>query len=308
MPTLHTVTLNTGYDDHFHVAGLTAGGVGRVTQFGSVPAGKGVNCARTARGLGLEVVVHALIGEDDRDDFARRLVDEGLDARLVGVPGGTRHNLTLWSEDAVASHAVGPGFTLGDDGPARQLIDTIVSAVRPGDVVTLNGSISQGLPDTIWAHAAHRAIERGARVVVDAQGAAFVAALQVTGLTACKPNEDEVLALTGVTGADDPVTAGLQVMAEAGVAMPIVSLGSGGAAFLADGAVRRLACPVDRPMQAVAAGDAFVAGLVAGLLGGEDTDGCVGWALAVAAAHVAGASVPDLPRAWRQNLTRVHEV
>ena len=172
MPTLHTVTLNTGYDDYFTVHDMLWGGVGRSTAFRSVPSGKGVSCARAALALGLHVHAYALIGEDARGDYSRRLTEEGLPHTLVPVKGSTRHNLTLvdGSGAQVAAHFVAPGYTVDGSQIVEPLLEGLLENVEPGDVVTLNGSIPSGLPQSTWANFARAALAVGARVVVDAQG------------------------------------------------------------------------------------------------------------------------------------------
>src|SRR5699024_9885671 len=139
-------------------------------------------------------------------------------------------------------------------------------------VVTLNGSTPSGLPDDTWAGLARACRERGARVVVDAQQAAFRAALAVPGLTALKPNDDEIVALPGVAEVEPGERVGLALrqLAATGVRIPLVSLGARGVAVLRGDEVVTMACPVENPMQSVMAGDAFVAGLVWGLL--EEAD------------------------------------
>ncbi|RMB61378.1 1-phosphofructokinase family hexose kinase [Tessaracoccus antarcticus] len=294
MPTLRTVTLNTGYDDCFTVHDLSWGGVGRSTAFRSVPSGKGISCARAAHALGVPVRAYALIGESDLPAYSGRLALEGLDHHLLAVPGATRHNLTLidGSGHRVAAHFVAPGYTVDGPDAVRPLLQRLLEDIEGGDVVTLNGSTPSGLPDDTWAGFARDTLEQGARVIVDAQGAAFREALAVTGVLAFKPNDEEILALPEVTAAaaDAQVALALRLLASTGVRIPLVSLGRRGASFLRDGEVVTMTCPVDGPVQSVMAGDAFVAGLVWGLFDGGSDEDCLRHALAAAAAHVAGLS------------------
>lgn len=309
MGMLRTVTLNTGYDDYYTVTGMAWGGLGRMESFTSVTSGKGVSCARAARALGVPVRAYALVGTEDIEHYADRLDAEGLDHHLVPVPGSTRHNLTLidGSGAQVGAHFVAAGFTLTGEDAVAPLIDQVTRDVAPGDVVTLNGSTPTGLPDTTWADLARACLERGARVVVDAQGAAFRALLEVPGLTAFKPNDDEILALPGIAEAavEDRVGLALKQLARTGARIPLVSLGARGVAFLRDGERVSLSCPVDVPVQSVMAGDAFVAGLAQGLLADLGDEECVRRGLAAAAAHVAGCTGEALRSRARENLARI---
>lgn len=323
---LRTVTLNTGYDDYFTVGEPAWGGVAPMHAFRSVCSGKGISCARAATALGVPTVAYALVGADDEGDYSRRLTAEGIEHRLIPVPGATRHNLTLIDAagEKVAAHFVAQGFTLGGPDDVAPLVDTLLADVQPGDLVTLNGSLPTGLPAATWADLARAVIERDAEVIVDAQKEALVAALRVPGVLAFKPNDEEILAIPGVAEADpdDRVAVALDALADAGVRLPLVSLGAAGVAYLdasrpfdqrsqARGWLRErefnqpviASLPVERPVQSVMAGDSFVAGLAWGFSMSQDPTVWLRHALAAAAAHVAGCTGNDLRERAQLNLT-----
>lgn len=312
MGKLRTVTLNPSYDDHFEVADLTWGGVGRVVSYRSQPAGKGVNAGRTAHHLGIPTCVYSLIGRPDLEDFSARLTTEGVEHRLEPVEASTRHNLTLTQVEAstIAAHTVGDGFHLPDRSAADSLFGRLIEETDPGDVVTLNGSLPAGLPPEIWRDLARDVAAAGARVVVDVQFTALARVVEAGRITAAKPNEEELLALPGV-GRDlprrDAVAAALRTLADHDVEYPLVTLGPEGVAHLAGGVVRLSWCPVEVPRKSVGAGDAFVAGLCAALLrpGGPAP---VDLGLATAAAHVAGLERADLRRQVAANLGLIRTV
>ncbi|MHA7861885.1 1-phosphofructokinase family hexose kinase [Tessaracoccus sp. Y36] len=308
MRTLRTVTLNTGYDDYFTVGDPVWGGVAPMHAFSSVCSGKGISCARAAVALGVPTVAYALVGTDDEKDYSGRLTAEGIAHRLVTVPGATRHNLTLIDAagEKVAAHFVAQGFTLSGPADVRPLADALLADVQPGDIVTLNGSTPTGLPATTWADVARAVLERGAEVVVDAQKDALVAALDVPGVLAFKPNDDEILAIPEVAAApqEDRVAVALEVLRRAGVRLPMVSLGARGVAYVQDphGAAEYGSLPVERPIQSVMAGDSFVAGLAWGRLASDEPRRWLRHALAAAAAHVDGRAGSALRERAQLNL------
>lgn len=305
MRTLRTITLNSGFDDTFSVSDVEWGGVERVRSYASVPSGKGVNAARAARALGTPVCAYSLVGEPDLEAFGGALRAEGIEHRLVGVPGPTRHNLTLVPGDGgrIAAHMVAEGFRLADPRPVADLLAEVVADCRPGDVLSCNGSVPVGVPVSVWADAVLRVRDRGVTVVVDAQGEAMLHALQTGAVAVATPNEQEVAQLPGA-GTD--VAAALSALAGYGVSAPVVTLGARGAAFLHDGVVRRASCPVAHPRVAVGAGDAFIAGACSALLR-EATDPAelVSAGLAAAAAHVGGLSGAAFAQESERNLARV---
>lgn len=309
MSVLRTLTLNSGFDDTFTVSGLDWGGVGRVRAFRSLPSGKGVNAARAAAALGVPVCAYSLVGRDDADTFAAQLRAEGIEHRLVAVAGSTRHNLTLVPEsaDRVAAHLVAEGFRLPDARPVEALADRLLQECRPGDVVSCNGSVPAGVPGTVWADVVAALRDAGAIIVLDVQGEAMRHALAAGPIALAKPNESEIAALPGVDPeGSDPVADALQSLAGSGVAHPVVTLGAAGAAFLRGGRVRRAACPVERPVVAVGAGDTFLAGVCAAIIAGrEDSADLVASGLAAAAAHVAGLTGEGLRAGYEQHLGRV---
>ncbi|GAA4888556.1 1-phosphofructokinase [Tessaracoccus lubricantis] len=308
MRTLRTVTLNTGYDDYYTVGDPVWGGVAPMHAFRSVCSGKGISCARAAVALGVPTVAYGLVGGDDWYDFGSRLKHERIPHRLVAVPGGTRHNLTLVDAtgEKVAAHFMAQGFTLTGPDDVRPLVDAVLADVQPGDLVTLNGSTPTRLPATTWAGLARAVLDRGAEVVVDAQKDALVAALDVPGVLAFKPNDEEILAIPEVAAADeaDRVAVALDVLRRAGVRLPMVSLGEHGVAYAdPDGSPRRASLPVERPVQSVMAGDSFVAGLAWGRFASDEPADWLRHALAAAAAHVAGFAGQDLRSHAEFNLT-----
>jgi len=305
MQMLRTVTMNTGYDDYYTVSGLSWGGRGTQHRFEAVCSGKGISCARTATALGIPHVAYGLIGRADHDAFSARLTAEHIAHRLFPVPGTARHNLTLVDAtgERVAAHFMAAGYSFDTTDVVDPMVDAVLAETTAGDVVTLNGSTCAGLPSTTWADLASGLIARGARVIVDAQGAALNDALRVPGVLAFKPNDDEIMAIPEVAASDDPVGTALGRFRAAGARLPLVSLGGEGVAFLdASGARIHASCHVDAPVQSVMAGDAFVAGLVRGVFASDDVSDWVRHGLAAAAAHVAGLTGDALLRRADENL------
>lgn len=285
--TLRTVTLNTGFDDAFDVDDVRWGDVSRATSFTSLPAGKGVNLARTASFLGVSPVVYGLVGGDDLALFGGSLETCGLRAELEPVDAPTRHNLTLVAESVAdpAAHFVGPGYRLADPGPADRLAVRVAADAVAGDIVTLNGSLPVGVPSTYWKDLATAVLATGAEVVIDIQGEALRQMLGTADLLAAKPNEHECAALPSARGRTGPTiaTGALRDLAEGGVAIPMVTLGSQGVAHLVDGRAVRSWCPASARVL-VGAGDAFLAGFCVAVVEGDRSP--IDLALAAAAAHI----------------------
>ncbi len=103
------------------------------------------------------------------------------------------------------------------------------------------------------------------------------------------PNTDEAAVLTGW---DDPVRQA-ERFAAAGVGAVVITCGDAGSIMLS-GATRWRAAAYAMPYQGgTGAGDAFVAGAIAGLLAGEDLAGALRWGSAVGASCVRSVSATD---------------
>lgn len=307
--TIRTVTMSPGFDHVVHVDQMSPGGVARVLAWDTLAAGKGVNVARAASELGAECVAYSLVGESDRNQFVDSIAECGASAEVVAVPGRTRQNLTLaiGESDAIAAHAVGQRLS-ANDHYANRLIASVVEQTQPGDIVSFNGALPQGVRPEIWSEAALAVTERKATVVADVQGAALIAVLESGVAKMAKPNEEEAQELPISSEAGNSAAA-VFWMRDQGVADPIVSVGAGGVLHLVDGSVTRSWCTVAVPRVVVGAGDAFVAGYCATL----DNSAVVGHdpidiGLASAAVHVCSEQFGDRPRAVLEVAARVqHE-
>jgi 1-phosphofructokinase len=316
---IRTITLNTGFDETFLVSETSPGGVADVLERTVQPSGKGVNAARALVALGIPTRVYGLVGRAESRVFAHRLADQGIDSTLIEVDGETRRNLTLLSlrEGLPAAHFRAPGFSLTGEGPIEAMLDRLRVECERADVVSLHGSTPVGLPVRTWARFARLARERGAHLVIDIYGQALPTALAEGGATLCKPNQEEMRVLPdAVSGSvEASARAALRWMDDHGVHLPLVSLGARGVMFHEDGNVFSAMVPVAKPKFLVGAGDACIAGLIAGLTRpGAARVSIAAEGVSTAAAHVEGCRGPALAQRARelkrlvtiQNLGRIN--
>lgn len=298
---IRTITLNTGFDETCVVSETLRGGVAELRERSVQPSGKGVNAARVLLSLGIPTRAYGLVGRADSDLFARQLADEGIESSLVGVEGATRRNLTLLSlrEGLPAAHFRAAGFSLGDDSAVATLLDRLRDECREGDIVSLHGSTPAGLPAHTWQRFARVARERAAKLVVDIYGPALPMTIADGGATISKPNQEEMRVLPGANTEpiDQAARNALRWMHANGVELPLITLGARGVMFLDDGRFAIATVPVSRQRLLVGAGDACVAGLIAGLTRRRATPMRIAAeGVATAAAHVEGCRGPALAK------------
>jgi 1-phosphofructokinase family hexose kinase len=282
---IRTVTLNTGFDELFTVSALDFGGVSDLREHRTLASGKGINAARTIAALGEPVKAYGLIGRADRDRFQSLLERDGVETALVPIDAPTRRNLTVLdlASGRPAAHFRAPGFTLDDPAPVDALLAELENDVQPGDLVSLHGSLPEGLDPRTWARLGRTALDRGAVLLLDLYGEPLLHALDLP-VALAKPNEEEIRIFPEVTGPDDA----LRYLAARGIALPVVSRGAEGLSFLIDGRIGTARLAVEKPRFLVGAGDACMGGFLVARQRGLGGLEAVRFAVAVAAAHVAG--------------------
>ena len=263
------------------------------------PGGKTVNVARWLAIRGATVACGGLLGEDNAVMFEKELKKYGVKDRFVRIPGSTRVNEMFVTpngsfkvnrpafpgmrNDGVLAVAVAERIGLGrcDGG----------DAAATQDVVILSGSLPKDWPADTYRHLVEAAKRTGAKVVLDASGAALVEGVKAHP-DVIKPNAEECEALIGFVPktADDfnRAMAALKAFCD----YPIISDGGAGCWF--DGTF--VPAPKVEVLDTTAAGDTLLAEWCwrrFGGLGGSDVGR---WAVAAgsAACTMPGGTPPDV--------------
>ncbi|WP_342154193.1 1-phosphofructokinase [Methylorubrum sp. SB2] len=293
-----TLTLNPAIDQTVTLDALNPGSVHRARSVWSDAGGKGVNVACCLADWGLPVSATGVLGQDNAAPFEQVLAAKGIDDRFVWIPGQTRTNLKLLDAGTAETTDINlPGLEFGPS--TLEAVRAVLSELaQDGSLVVLAGSLPRSAPPDTYARLTGELRARGARVVLDASGPALAAALAAgPGALpqAIKPNRHELEEWAGQSLTDPAalLDAARRLQAS-GIALVCVSLGEDGALFVSgDGALRALP-PATEIASTVGAGDALVAGLVAGLHDGLPLPDLARRALAFAAGKLSrtGANLP----------------
>lgn len=273
------VALNAAVDVTYTLPAVRWDETNRVQQVEERAGGKAVNVARVLRVLGRPVTVTGFSGGRTGEEICAELTADGIDHAFVPVPAQTRRTLTIVEADAVTVlNEPGPQIS---DGEWSRFVDHLRSLLGAAEAVVLSGSLPPGVPDNAYAVLSRLAARAGVPAVLDAD--ATTLRLGVAGRPAIvKPNTAE---LARATSSADPL-AGAEELRRAGAESVVVSLGPSG--FLActpDGRWRAMP-PGPLPGNPTGAGDAAVAGLVSGLVGGQPWPERLAHATALSAAAV----------------------
>lgn len=298
-----TLTLNPSLDRTIEVPELVRGALVRASGTRLDPGGKGVNVARALAAHKLPTCAVVPRGGPEGRQLCELLEEEGIDVCAVPVTGHTRSNVSLVEPDGEVTKINEPGGELGQDDLER-IVKAVLDTAATADWVVASGSLPPGVPDTFYRDLGTRLTERGVRFVVDTSGPALTAALGAVP-TLVKPNREELAESVGFgidTLAD--VVRAAEVLRDKGAETVLASLGADGAVLVDEQGVRYGESPVDRGRSAVGAGDAMLAGYLAGGVTGRDAlVEALSWG--AAAVRLPGSRMPG-PSDVDRDSVRVH--
>ncbi|MBU2668022.1 hypothetical protein KOI35_31375 [Actinoplanes bogorensis] len=248
---LLVVGLATSLDRYAWLPTFTAGTINRPTEVLARAGGKGLNAARAAAGLGVEVRSIALIGGETGRTV--KALGHPSDVRFLDSGAETRQCLCLLDAAGVLTEIYEPVRPVPPEvWPSVR--SAVADELAAADLLALSGRVPPGLGDHVLAELVDLAHAAGVPVIVDSDGPALAAAVR-RGPTVVKVNEAEAAAVTG----GGP--AGLRAL---GARSVVVTGGATGARYLGqDG--RELVVTHDAIDGAipVGSGDAFLAGFAA---------------------------------------------
>lgn len=226
----------------------------------TLPGGKGANQAVAARRAGASVALVGAVGTDAFAALALRHA-EAVGVDLTGVrpqadrPTGTA--LIAVAPDGISTIVVSPGAN------AALAADMVPAGLlRPGTTLLLQREV----PDAACFAVARRAVEAGARVILNNAPYAALPAGAVATIDVAVVNRSEMLQLGAAFGlaAAEPIDLARAVSRHAGKTV-VLTLGDAGAVLFDAGAGWRVgALPVD-VVDTTGAGDAFLGAFAAGL-------------------------------------------
>jgi len=248
---------------------LRRGALHRVRNLRELPGGKGVNLARTVRALGGDVVVAGFLAGWNGAKLRELLQDERIAGVFEEVPGETRECHAILDDGAHPTE-------INEAGPEvpQQAWERLLGRLPAGTAV-LAGSLPPGIDDDAFGRLVAGLPEPP---VVDMSGSALATAVSA-GVAMIAPNRAELAALLGRASAsiDDAVA----YYGAHGVPV-LLSLGSEGAAYLADERWRVRAPEVDST-NPVGSGDCLLGAFLWARARGHDVADALRWGVAAGA-------------------------
>lgn len=294
-PTVHVVSPNPAQDRLQVVPHLVIGEVHRATEVVSRPGGKGMIVARGVVRLGGRAALHGFVGGSVGAQISAGCRDLGIEDRHVPIDGETRVTTVIVDSASGASTVVnepGPEVRPSD---VDSLVDGLLQAVRPGDLVVCTGSLPRGAPPDLYARCVSALRGRGALTVVDTSGPALALAVR-SAPDVLKVNEEELRADAGLAGpaedgVDLPTLMGRAL--DAGIGSVIVTRGAAGLSYRSSSEAWDVRSPEVPVVNATGSGDMMLAGFVTALARGDDRKTALRTGAAAGAANAARLE-PDL--------------
>ena len=267
---LLAITPNPTIDRTLHVPQMEIGSVHRAQQVHLGAGGKGLNVARTALTLGVDVLATGPLAGHAGRTVADLAANEGLPTAWHWLSSGeTRTCLLLNHENSDATVINEPGQTWSNDD-WQGLTTHLRQLSRRVQAITFSGSLPPGIPTKAFTALARELATLDRPVYIDTSGQALVATLREPAGLCIKMNRSELAKGLGQTlaGQDDLIEAGKEVL-DRGAALVVVTLGSAGAIAVAPDGWWQVSGPRVKVVSTVGSGDAFLAGLVAAQIQGQ---------------------------------------
>jgi 1-phosphofructokinase len=267
-----TVTLNPAVDRTVTIPNFTAGVVNRVETERSDPGGKGVNVASALADYGPSVAVTGFLGDENATSFEELFALKKIEDQFVRIAGRTRVGIKI--TDPVNHQTTDINFP----GPAPEPDGIVTLMQRLGtldaEYFVLSGSVPPGVSTAIYAQITTMLRTRGRQVVLDTSGEPLRHAIESKPYIV-KPNIHELESLLGESLTDsEAIVKAARKLNSLGIELVVVSMGKEGACFVTADTVITARPPDIEVRSTVGAGDAMVAGIIAGKLEGLTLAGC----------------------------------
>jgi tagatose 6-phosphate kinase len=248
-------------------------------------SGKTINVARVLKTLGQDVQVCVPVGGEGRNVIRTDLQAAGIQAQLVAAASPTRTCVTVIDRsNGTATELVEePGQLTTEE--SQNILKFLKGMIRQARVLVLSGKLAPGVPAGFYADCCSIATTAKVDVILDTRGEPLLGALSLKPKIV-KPNRAELAETLGVVienaaGLRRAITA----LHSRGAQNVVVTIGNEGA-VASDGTSFWKIFPLPiNPVSAIGSGDAFSAGLAAGLAEKEDLIDACRLATATAAAN-----------------------
>ena len=261
-----TVTLNAAVDRTLVVPSLSLGHRHRAPESVTLAGGKGINVARGLRTLGVPVLASGFAGGRNGDAIRDGLSEAAIPFDLVEIEGYSR------TSTAIIDPMAGSQTEINEYGPevspaeAREFSRRLEHLMEYATAVVFAGSLPPNLDESFFVGLVQRSRERGLYTVVDSTPSVLRAVLKANP-SLVSPNQHEAESVVGfdfIEGGD--FIRGLSRLVELGASGACITSPSGHSYLTTEDGIISARAPKVEALSTIGSGDAYLAGLLAGLL------------------------------------------
>jgi 1-phosphofructokinase len=256
-----TVTMNPAIDKTVDIDALERGGLNRIHHVELDAGGKGINVSKTIHELGGTSLATGFIA-GNAGKIIRNVMEEWqIENDFIEVSGETRTNTKVFESSGELTELNEPGPVV-EEKDIKALLEKLLGYAGEDTLFVLAGSVPQGVSKDIYREITNLVHQKGAKVLLDADGELFTNALDAAP-DIIKPNRAELEQYAGMDyiASEQELLSVAQKLMEKGIGTVAVSMGKSGAMFLQEG--YQVKCPglKVKAHSTVGAGDAMVAAL-----------------------------------------------
>jgi 1-phosphofructokinase len=279
---IYTVTLNPSLDYIMHLNCLKINTMNRSIKEEVYPGGKGINVSIVLNHLSMPNKALGFIAGFTGNEIQRLSHHYGINSDFITLDSGnSRINVKLKEVNETEVNGVGPQITPQD---MRELYDKL-SPLQDGDFLVLAGIIPCGVPSDTYKKIMKLLSDRNIHIIVDTTKELLLNVLKYKPFLV-KPNRFELAETFGVElkNEEDLIMYGKKLQ-ELGAQNVLISLGENGAILLtAEGDVLTTTALKGTMINTMGAGDAMVAGFIAGYIKTKNLDTALKLAVAAGSA------------------------
>ncbi|MGY3725120.1 tagatose-6-phosphate kinase [Granulicatella balaenopterae] len=262
-----TVTMNPSIDMSYQLDQFSIDSVNRTTKVLKTAGGKGINVTRVLHQLNEPVLATGIIGGYLGEYLVNQMNEQLIPSDFYKSTQETRNCIAILHQGQQTELLeAGPTFSKEEE---LSFIDHYTNLIKDVSVVTISGSLPQGLDSDFYTKLIKIAQEKAIPVLLDTSGKALIHSLKNTHAKPflIKPNQHEISELL-----EKPVATNFQELKNDlenpifdGIEWIVVSLGADGAFVKHNDTYYKADIPTIIVVNPVGSGDSTVAGLAAGI-------------------------------------------
>ena len=258
-----TVTANPVIDRVYFVDKFEMGEIHRPSKMTCTAGGKGLNVARVCTALGEKAAAMGFVGGAGGEFIKTEVEKIGIKNRFTQIKGETRICVNISDKDGKSGEILEPGPNISREEESCFLAD-FEKSISEYDIICASGSLPKGLDSSFYCEIIRIAKENGKKVIADTGGKTLEDVIAAKPYM-IKPNRYEISLLLGSEiNSPDDVKSALKLLQNAGIEIPLISLGKDGAMAYIDNAFYKFVSPVVNVKNSVGSGDSAIAGIATG--------------------------------------------